>query len=142
MQYGRKSTEVVWNQCLHVLAAMCGLKTLILDIEDAHCPTGCCRMLNEAALAFMWLRSKGICVEGQVTDGWNARVLHFLNALGFCGARASGTDRTVEDEGSIEGVWESSNGQYDSTVYGEEVDSEETDSGNEDGEKGADDVLS
>ncbi len=130
MQYGRKSTEVVWNQCLHVLEASCGLTILILDIEDAYCPTGCCRMLNEATLPFMWLTYKelDIRVEGQVIEGENAKVSHVLNALGFPDARASGTDRNVGGEGSNESVEDIGNEQDHSTVEGVEDDSEDDDS--------------
>ncbi len=143
VQYGRASTEVVWNQCFRVLEAMRGLTNLILDIEDAYCPTSCCRMLNEAAVALSWLTCKDLLIriEGQVIEGENAKVAHVLNVLGFSEVQASGTDRIIEDEGSNESVGDVSDEQDGSTPEGEEDDGEQSDSGDEDSENGADDLV-
>lgn len=46
-----------------VLAGL-GLKTLMLDVEQAFCPHGCCRLLEELAQLFEWLaKAEGVEFE-------------------------------------------------------------------------------
>lgn len=143
VQYGRVCTRIVWNACFHGMKALRSLVYLILDIEDAYCPIGCCRMLDEVTVALLWLKCKqlDIRVGGQVIEGENAQVANLLNVQGLSEARAFGTDRSVENEGSNEGAEDIGDEQGHSTAEGREDDSEESDSGDEDSENRPDALV-
>ena len=92
--YVKSLSSTVWEQAAEVICDMRGLKKLQLNIDQAFCPQGCCRMVGHVIKALKDLRKK---------EGFKVTVLGDLNVaeentvIGGLKYDASLYDRMGED---------------------------------------------
>ena len=80
-QFYREVCQVVWMNADKVIAQMEGFNVLSLDVEQAFCPNGCCRMVGHVLRSIRNLRKKEnfkINVSGELNNEEKIVVLKWL----------------------------------------------------------------
>ncbi|MCJ1365444.1 hypothetical protein MMC16_004565 [Acarospora aff. strigata] len=82
----RSASEAVWLVSGKVLRLLHGLRVLTVNLEQAFCPGGCCRLVDVAASSLGKLRRKPglkIKVEGNLDSTEMEAVMHALSTTGL-----------------------------------------------------------
>lgn len=135
-QYYREVCQAVWTNAGKVITQMEGLNVLSLDVEQAFCPSGCCRMVGHLLRSFRGLRKKEhfhVKISGELKP--EEKIMLLKGLVGDTTWEAK-TNATLEkdDDVSVGGDYSAMDEDEDEAEDEDEDEDAETSSSEEDGE--------
>ncbi|MCJ1464965.1 hypothetical protein MMC07_003580 [Pseudocyphellaria aurata] len=142
-RYNRDVCEAVWTNAGKVVTLMRDLKSFSMDLEQAFCPLGCCRMVGHVLKSLKGLKKKGgftITVSGELKNQERQMILGGLQYSGPAGDDGSVQGPLVhgEDGDEVEDEAEHQEQHEDEDEEDEESDESDEDYDEEDDEEDED----
>lgn len=109
----REVCQMVWTNAGKVVTEMKGLNLLSIDVEQAFCPSGCCRMVGHVLKSFQGLKKKDgfkITISGELKHEEQEMLLRGLGISNdFYKKKTSLTDQQIDSSSTAKDDDQSSN---------------------------------